>query len=412
MWPLLAALALAAAPKLAVLPVAAGEGIPPSTAAALTEALSGEVRRRAAAEVITQREIAAVLSLERQKEMLGCTSDGCMAELGGALGAEHLVAGSVARLGQGFVVNLQLINVAHASVENRSSVTWEGPEPGLVRVVGLAAQDLLLDRQEKLPGRVDVTQLPPGATLFLDARPKTAPLEKIDMGTHELKITAPDHDAKVVTFVLKSGEQLTIDGALQRHVEPVSDARPVALTAQFEICTFTDQLTVNGAKKTPAPVIALEGTYRFSRWVRLGVRGYKLVDTGRSIEATTPWASGTGVTNGGGFGLLAATSLLFKPGSYDFSVDAGADLHLEQLAIVSYTLPRTYSVAKGAPNEPGPRFGVHGGLSAEWFLSPTFSLGLVARYFWEAGYTITFNGQSIHRSLSSFVLAPRLTLLF
>jgi hypothetical protein len=44
----LLALVLAAAPKLAVLPVAAGEGIPASTAAALTEALTGEVRRRAA----------------------------------------------------------------------------------------------------------------------------------------------------------------------------------------------------------------------------------------------------------------------------------------------------------------------------------------------------------------------------
>ena len=109
-------LALAAAPKLAVLPVAAGEGVPASTAAALTEALSGEVRRRAGAEVVTQREISAVLSLERQKAMLGCSSDACIAELGGALGCDRLVTGDLARLGESFLLHLRLVETGRARV--------------------------------------------------------------------------------------------------------------------------------------------------------------------------------------------------------------------------------------------------------------------------------------------------------
>ena len=112
------ALALAATtpPKLAVLPVAAGEGIPASTAAAVTEALSGEVRRRAGAEVVTQREIAAVLSLERQQAMLGCTSDACMAELGGALGCDRLVTGDLAKLGESWLFHLRLVETGKARV--------------------------------------------------------------------------------------------------------------------------------------------------------------------------------------------------------------------------------------------------------------------------------------------------------
>jgi len=112
----LLALALAAPPKLAVLPVAAGEGIPASTAAAITEALSGEVRRRSGAEVVTQREIAAVLTLERQKAMLGCTSDACVAELGGALGCDRLVSGDLAKLGESFLLHLRLVETARARV--------------------------------------------------------------------------------------------------------------------------------------------------------------------------------------------------------------------------------------------------------------------------------------------------------
>ena len=36
-----------------------------------------------------------MLSLERQKRMLGCGTDSCMAELGGALGVGRLVTGDV-----------------------------------------------------------------------------------------------------------------------------------------------------------------------------------------------------------------------------------------------------------------------------------------------------------------------------
>jgi hypothetical protein len=119
-------LALSAVPKLAVLPVAAGEGVPPSTAAALSEALSGEVRRRSGAEVVTQREIAAVLSLERQKAMLGCSSDACVAELGGALGCDRLVTGDLARLGESFLLHLRLVETGRARVLAQSDRRLRG----------------------------------------------------------------------------------------------------------------------------------------------------------------------------------------------------------------------------------------------------------------------------------------------
>jgi hypothetical protein len=119
-------LALSAVPKLAVLPVAAGEGVPPSTAAALSEALSGEVRRRAGVEVVTQREIAAVLSLERQRAMLGCSSDACVAELGGALGCDRLVTGDLARLGESFLLHLRLVETGRARVLAQSDRRLRG----------------------------------------------------------------------------------------------------------------------------------------------------------------------------------------------------------------------------------------------------------------------------------------------
>ena len=102
--------------KLAVLGVTNGEGVPASTAAAITEAVVAEVRKQSKAEVITQREIASVLTLEKQKAMLGCETDACMAELGGALGTDRLVAGDMAKLGESFLLHLRVVDVKKVRV--------------------------------------------------------------------------------------------------------------------------------------------------------------------------------------------------------------------------------------------------------------------------------------------------------
>src|SRR6516165_8229324 len=113
---LLAAALAAAPPKLAVLQVQNGEGVPASTAQAITEAVVAEVRKQSKAEVITQREIASILSLEKQKEMLGCQTDACMAELGGALGTDRLVSGDMAKLGESFLLHLRVVDVKKVRV--------------------------------------------------------------------------------------------------------------------------------------------------------------------------------------------------------------------------------------------------------------------------------------------------------
>jgi TolB-like protein len=116
----LAALALAASvaasPKVAVMPVAGGEGVEGRTAEAVTEAVTAQVRRYGGVEVITQKDIQAVLSLEQQKQMLGCRSESCMAELGGALGVDRMVNGDLAKIGESWLFHLKLTDVVKVKV--------------------------------------------------------------------------------------------------------------------------------------------------------------------------------------------------------------------------------------------------------------------------------------------------------
>jgi hypothetical protein len=120
--------AAAAAPqtKVAVMPLASVEGVPGKTAEALTEAVSAEVRKRSKAQVITQREISAILSLEQQKSMLGCQNDACFAEIGGALGVDQLVSGDLSVLGESWLFHLKLLDAKKAVVLHNSDRRLRG----------------------------------------------------------------------------------------------------------------------------------------------------------------------------------------------------------------------------------------------------------------------------------------------
>jgi hypothetical protein len=112
----LLALALAGPLKVAVMPVAPGEGVPGKTAEAVTGAVTAEVRKRSGGQVITQQEVNTLLSLEQQKAMLGCQNDACFAEIGGALGVERVVSGDLSRLGESWLFHLKLLDPGKAQV--------------------------------------------------------------------------------------------------------------------------------------------------------------------------------------------------------------------------------------------------------------------------------------------------------
>ncbi|MBE2254204.1 MAG: hypothetical protein IAE78_32040 [Myxococcus sp.] len=62
--------------------------------------------------VTTKNDMAQVMSIERQKSLLGCSADAasCLAELAGALGVASVLSGTVARLESGFVATLKVIS--------------------------------------------------------------------------------------------------------------------------------------------------------------------------------------------------------------------------------------------------------------------------------------------------------------
>lgn len=166
---LLAALPAAAAPrKIAVRALASGEGVSAKVGETLAETVAAELRRLPGLQISTQQEIVATLSLEQQKQLLACDDATCAADFGGALGVEALVTGTVARLGESWLVGLKLIDVVQVKVLAQSDRRLRnGTVDDVLDVLPAMARELVAAPP---PEAKDVASAPVGIT----AAPATA----------------------------------------------------------------------------------------------------------------------------------------------------------------------------------------------------------------------------------------------
>lgn len=95
--------------KVVVLPLQASR-MDADTTGVLNELLAAYVRHAGGYDVIAKADIDAMLGLENLKDELGCDNATCAAEIGGALGAELLISGRAARLGDSVILILKLID--------------------------------------------------------------------------------------------------------------------------------------------------------------------------------------------------------------------------------------------------------------------------------------------------------------
>lgn len=95
-------------------------------------------------QVVTSREIASLLGIERQRQLLGCNEGGCMAELANALGVDGLVLGDVALLSGRYQLNLKIIATSDGRTVALASSSV-GSEGELVETLTSAARQLTRD---------------------------------------------------------------------------------------------------------------------------------------------------------------------------------------------------------------------------------------------------------------------------
>lgn len=122
----LVSLVLSAAPaktKVAVIGLTGAGDVDAKLASAMTEAVTAELDARGFYEAISSAEIATLLGVERQRQLLGCGEEAtsCLTEMAAALGAPFVLSGSLTKLEGIFQLNLQLIDSQRARTVGRST---------------------------------------------------------------------------------------------------------------------------------------------------------------------------------------------------------------------------------------------------------------------------------------------------
>ena len=139
-------LTLSAAPeaqRVPVLPLTAGDGIATKTAEAMTQAFAAELRQRPGLDVVTSKDLTTVLGMARQRELLGCDAERCRAEIGTALDADVMVSGQLSKLGESFLITVQLLDGTTARTLGQSMRRQKGGSvDGLLDVLPEIARDL------------------------------------------------------------------------------------------------------------------------------------------------------------------------------------------------------------------------------------------------------------------------------
>jgi hypothetical protein len=129
---------------IAVLDVKPRVGVTSELAQGITDAVVTEVRRRRPkATVIGSEEIRSMMGFERQKQNLGCQDASCLAEIGGALGSDLLIIGTLGRFGKTYLLTLQLVEARTAKVAREASLeVGTKSDEALLAAVGKVVADL------------------------------------------------------------------------------------------------------------------------------------------------------------------------------------------------------------------------------------------------------------------------------
>ncbi len=130
-------------PKLAVMPLAAVRGVEGAVARMLTTTLTTRLARAGAYQVMSADEAEALLGLEKLKDALGCEDATCAAEIGGALGSDLMLTGSVGKLGSKITVSLALFDVREVKVVARAQQSRPDDEDEYDGALQAAVDELL-----------------------------------------------------------------------------------------------------------------------------------------------------------------------------------------------------------------------------------------------------------------------------
>ena len=177
----------------AVMEFASKGGVTQEQMDALGDMLANNIRASGNYKVIGKSDIRAALNMENHKQLLGCSDESCIAEIGGALGVRWVVIGNISQFGELFLLNLKLLDVDKVTVLQGVSKKIEGGQAALIDALPVAAAELM-KAAEKSMGMLAKATPPTDAKDTPADTPKDTPKDTVNLGSGsmtEVGTTAP-----------------------------------------------------------------------------------------------------------------------------------------------------------------------------------------------------------------------------
>ncbi|MFH1811487.1 MAG: PEGA domain-containing protein [Pseudomonadota bacterium] len=249
----------------------------------------------------------------------------CLVKLGEACGVQKLVYGTVASLGDSYVLDLKLIDVATRKEANRQSVSLSGEQAVLIDGIRAAAVQLIA--KELYVGSITLRLDKPGAQVFVDGKlvgsTPLPPIPDLEPGKHALKIVMPGY----------TDFDQFVDVRFERTTLVNISLKGTSIDATVEA------IEVPAEGSAPAPVLVEAGSAT-PRQAGLMESPLFLAGLGTAIVGALGLV-------GGGFAMIGAAS----------SFQAFNDLHAEDLQTVEDpSSDKSYTVLKDVSDERKNRF--------------------------------------------------------
>jgi TolB-like protein len=180
--------------------------------------------------VTSPREVSAMLGHERQRQLSGCADESnCLAEIADALGVEGLVLGHIAKVGQGFQVNLKIIGAQNGKRLGTFSAKV-GDEQEVVATLTRAAAELAQQAGQALGRPVEVKVMTtPGARrwwwipgIIAVGGIVTAAIELPSAESMRLELTTGRFDSSTSLTKLQQGQSARLIGWIGAGVAAAS----------------------------------------------------------------------------------------------------------------------------------------------------------------------------------------------
>jgi hypothetical protein len=169
-----------------------------------------ELDRLATRSLPTRLQIDKTIAGERDLERCG-GEDRCLAAIGKKLGVDVMITGSVAALGDSYILNIKAIDVGRAAQIRRIATDpLRGSPDELIESIRVAAYRLLAPDQ--LHGSIHVLSDAIGAAVYIDGQakgmtPLPGPIVRLPLGEHQLRVESAGYlpfEEKVVVRFQKS----------------------------------------------------------------------------------------------------------------------------------------------------------------------------------------------------------------